>query len=81
MIRAAVLQTACIHYLQKHGGYDKLQDTLRETAELRLAHPDASLNDLVEYSGGAVGKSGLNHRLKKIQELAIREGMDISEYR
>ena len=81
VIRAAVLQTACIHYLQEHGGYDKLQDTLRETAELRLAHPDASLNDLVECSGGAVGKSGLNHRLKKIQELAIREGMDISEYR
>lgn len=81
VIRAAVLQTACIRYLQEHSDYGGLPDKLRETAELRLAHPDASLNELVEYAGGAVGKSGLNHRLKKIQQLAVSGGMDISEYK
>ena len=38
------------------------------------------MNDLVEFTEGKVGKSGLNHRLKKIQQLAVDKGMDISEY-
>lgn len=80
VIRAAMLQVACIKYLQEHGGYDLLPDKLKETAELRLQHPDISLNDLVEFTEGEVGKSGLNHRLKKIQQLAVNKGMDISEY-
>lgn len=80
VIRAAVLQTACIRYLQEHADYGGLPDKLKETAELRLAHPDASLNELVGYAGEEIGKSGLNHRLKKLQQLAISEGMDISEY-
>ena len=80
VIRASVLQVACIRYLQEHGCYELLTDKLREAAELRLLHPDISLNDLVEFTEGAVGKSGLNHRLKKIQQLAVDKGMDISEY-
>ncbi|MBO6264515.1 MAG: sporulation regulator WhiA, partial [Acidaminococcaceae bacterium] len=37
-------------------------------------------NELVEYTEGTVGKSGLNHRLKKIRQIAVNEGLDISEY-
>ena len=62
------------------GDYGLLPEKLKETAELRLLHPDISLNDLVEFTDGTVGKSGLNHRLKKIQQLAVNKGMDISEY-
>ncbi|MBQ7317666.1 MAG: sporulation regulator WhiA, partial [Phascolarctobacterium sp.] len=37
-----------------------------------------SLNELVEYSGG-IGKSGVNHRLKKLQEMAIGLGMEVEK--
>ena len=80
VIRASVLQVACIRFLQSNGGYELLPQKLKETAELRLQHPDVSLNDLVEFTDGTVGKSGLNHRLKKIQQIAVTKGMDISEY-
>jgi len=80
VIRASVLQVACIRYLQEHGGLDRLPDKLKDTALLRLLHPDVSLNDLVDFTEGEVGKSGLNHRLKKIRQIAVNEGMDISEY-
>ena len=79
VIRASVLQVACIRYLQEHGRYDLLPEKLKEAAELRLRYPDISLNELVEYTEGTVGKSGLNHRLKKIRQIAVNEGMDISE--
>lgn len=79
VIHAAVLQVTAINYLRDVKGYDKLTPVLRETAELRLAHPDASLNELVEFAGGSIGKSGLNHRLKKIQQIAMNEGMRINE--
>ena len=42
VIRAAMLQVACIKYLQEHGGYALLPDNLKETAELRLQHPERS---------------------------------------
>ena len=61
--------------LNKHLGLGKLPLTLRETAELRLNHPDASLNELADLSEGKIGKSGINHRLKKIQHLAEELGM------
>ncbi len=80
VIRASVLHVACIRYLQEHGRYDLLPEKLKEAAELRLRYPDISLNELVEYTEGTVGKSGLNHRLKKIRQIAVNEGMDISEY-
>ncbi|MBP3264321.1 MAG: DNA-binding protein WhiA [Acidaminococcaceae bacterium] len=80
VIRASVLQVACIRYLQEHGRYDLLPEKLKEAAELRMRYPDISMNELVEYTEGTVGKSGLNHRLKKIRQIAVNEGMDISEY-
>jgi hypothetical protein len=80
VIRASLLQVACIRYLQGREIYGQLPEKIRETAELRLQHPDISLNDLVEFTDGTVGKSGLNHRLKKIQQIAVNEGMDVSEY-
>jgi DNA-binding protein WhiA len=43
---------------------------LREIAELRIESPDASLKELGEMLNPKVGKSGVNHRLRKIDELA-----------
>ena len=60
-----------IHYIDEHMGLSELPQGLQDTARLRLQYPDVSLNDLVEYSGG-LGKSGINHRLKKLHVLVLR---------
>lgn len=75
VVRAAVRQVACIRFLDRRLGLCHLPEALQETAQLRLQHPEASLNDLVEYSGG-LGKSGINHRLKKLEALALNLGME-----
>lgn len=78
VVKAAVRQVSCIKYIDEHGGLAQLAPNLQEIARLRLAHPDVSLNDLVEYAGG-LGKSGINHRLKKLQEIAVGLGMDLEK--
>lgn len=75
VVKAAVRQVNCIKYIEEHMGLSELPQTLQDTARLRLEHPDLSLNDLVEFSGG-IGKSGINHRLKKLQEIATGLGME-----
>jgi DNA-binding protein WhiA len=76
-VRAALLQLRSIESLQKNPGLAALPAGLREAAELRMAHPDASLNELVEYAGGSVSRSGLNHRLKRLCELAEESRIDM----
>lgn len=76
VVKAAVRQVRCIHYIDEHMGLAELPQPLQEVAKLRLEHQDVSLNDLVEYSGG-LGKSGINHRLKKLQEIAVGLGMEM----
>lgn len=78
VVKAAVRQVSCIKYIDEHGGLAQLAPNLQEIARLRLTHPDVSLNDLVEYAGG-LGKSGINHRLKKLQEIAVGLGMDLEK--
>ena len=75
VVKAAVRQISCIKYIEEHMGLSELPQTLQDTARLRLEHPDVSLNDLVEFSGG-IGKSGINHRLKKLEAMAIGLGME-----
>ena len=43
---------------------------MRETAELRLEYPDASLQELGQMLNPPIGKSGVNHRLRKLSEIA-----------
>ena len=78
VVKAAVRQVRCIHYIDEHMGLAELPLPLQEVAKLRLEHQDVSLNDLVEYSGG-LGKSGINHRLKKLQEIAVGLGMEMEK--
>ncbi|GIP30713.1 putative sporulation transcription regulator WhiA [Paenibacillus sp. J23TS9] len=75
-IGAAVRQIDNIKLLQKEMGLHNLPDKLREVAEIRLAHPDMNLKEVGELLKGSVSKSGVNHRLRKIDELAekIRNG-------
>ena len=78
VVKAAVRQVRCIHYIDEYMGLAELPQPLQEVAKLRLEHQDVSLNDLVEYSGG-LGKSGINHRLKKLQEIAVGLGMEMEK--
>ena len=59
-------------YIQKHLGFERLPDNLKQMAQLRLDYPDATLRELSELSNPPVGKSGVNHRLRKLSELAER---------
>ena len=78
VVKAAVRQVNCIKFIDERMGLSELPEALQETAKLRLKYPEASLNELVEYSGG-IGKSGINHRLKKLQEMAIGLGMEVEK--
>lgn len=69
-IGAAVRQIENIKLLQREVGLDSLPDKLREVAEVRMQHPDMNLTEVGEMLKGKVSKSGVNHRLRKIDELA-----------
>lgn len=69
-VNAASKQIEDILLIQKRYGFQNLPDNLRQMAEIRLEHPDAPLKELGEYLEPAVGKSGVNHRLRKLSEIA-----------
>ena len=69
-IEAAVKQTNDIMFIRDTIGLESLNDNLRNIAYLRLDNPDVNLKDLGEMLDPPVGKSGVNHRLRKICELA-----------
>lgn len=69
-VEAAQSQRAAIRKLEAAGRLRELPDKLQETAALRLAHPELSLSELAETFDPPVTKSCLNHRLRKLVELA-----------
>lgn len=69
-IGAAVRQIENIKLLQEELGLENLPDKLREVAEIRIKYPDLNLKEVGEMLKGKVSKSGVNHRLRKIDELA-----------
>lgn len=69
-VTAASKQIEDILLLKKHYGLSNLPDNLREMAQVRLAYPESSLQELGGYMNPPVGKSGVNHRLRKLSELA-----------
>jgi len=71
-VNASTRQIEDIEYIREHYGFEKLSEALREMAEVRLENPDAPLKELGEYLTPPVGKSGVNHRLRKLSELADR---------
>lgn len=74
-VNAAVKQIADIELIRDTEGLDSLPMPLREMAQVRLDHPEAPLKDLGTYMDPPVGKSGINHRLRKLAAVAdaIRE--------
>ena len=76
IVRAAGRQVEDIRYIAAQIGLEKLPPALRQMAEVRLEYPDISLQELGEYLDPPVGKSGVNHRLRKLSVIAqnLREG-------
>ena len=69
-VSAAVKQVEDITYLRDTIGFEKMSEGLEEVALARLSHPDATLKVLGELLSPPVGKSGVNHRLRKLSEMA-----------
>lgn len=69
-ISAAVKQVEDIKFISSKVGLDNLPENLAQTARKRLEYPEATLKELGEVMEPPLGKSGVNHRLKKLSELA-----------
>ncbi|MGN0160016.1 MAG: DNA-binding protein WhiA [Lachnospiraceae bacterium] len=77
-VAAAIKQIKDIEYIRDTVGLSALKEELEEMARVRLEHPDTPLKELGEFLSEPVGKSGVNHRLKKISEIAenLRESKE-----
>lgn len=69
-INASIEQIAAIKKLKETKKFNKLDDNLKEIANLRLENPDMPLSELGKLLKNPIGKSGVNYRLKKIMEIA-----------
>lgn len=69
-IGAAMRQIENIKFLDETIGLENLPEKLREVAEVRLQHPDYNLHEVGKLLKVPVSKSGVNHRLRKIDEMA-----------
>ena len=69
-IDAAYKQRMNIELIQKYHGFEKLNEGLRAVAEARLEYPEVSLKELGTLMDPPIGKSGINHRMRKLEELA-----------
>ncbi|MGN8631311.1 DNA-binding protein WhiA [Blautia sp. HCP3S3_G3] len=69
-VNAAVKQMEDIELVEKMIGFQNLNDGLAEIAELRLQYPEATLKELGMMLNPQVGKSGVNHRLRKLSKIA-----------
>ena len=72
-VTASVSQTEDIRLIEERIGLEHLPSSLREIALLRLQYPDATIEELGTYLDPPVGKSGVNHRLRRLREIAKEE--------
>ncbi len=77
-VNAAVRQVEDIQLISRTVGFESLSDGLAQIARLRLKYPDATLKELGMMLNPQVGKSGVNHRLRKLSEIAdeLRENKE-----
>jgi cell division protein WhiA len=81
-VGAAMRQVENIRFIQREVGLNILPERLREIAELRVKHQDVTLKELGEMvTTGKVSKSGINHRLRKIDEFANKLRNGEAEYK
>ncbi len=69
-VSTAVRQIEDINLIDEHLGLENLPPQLQEIAAVRLEYPDTPLGSLGQYLDPPIGKSGVNHRLKKLAKIA-----------
>ncbi|MDD2190549.1 MAG: DNA-binding protein WhiA [Eubacteriales bacterium] len=69
-VNASLRQVQDIKLIERTRGLASLPEKLQEAAKLRLENTESSLSELIELMDPPIGKSGLNHRYKKIEEIA-----------
>ena len=69
-VNASFEQVQAINKLKKTKKWKELEEGVREIAELRLENPEMSIEALGKKLNPPISKSGANHRLRKIMELA-----------
>ena len=79
-IDAAQRQIQHINLIASRMGLERLPDSLRQAAEVRLNHPEESLKDLGQLLDPPVGKSGMNHRMRRLEELAMQLESEMVEH-
>lgn len=80
-IGASLRQVENIKYIDERIGLEALPDKLREIAQLRIDYQEVTLKELGEMvTSGKISKSGINHRLRKLDEIAeqLRTGQTIT---
>jgi cell division protein WhiA len=70
IVNASVRQIENIRLVIEKAGFGSLPESLRQVAEVRLEYPDISLRELGEMLEPPLGKSGVNHRLRKLDKIA-----------
>lgn len=69
-VNASIRQVENIKYIAENIGFDTLPESLKDIAELRLEYNDANLVELGQLLTPPIGKSGVNHRLRKLDQIA-----------
>jgi len=69
-MNASIEQIEAINKLKKSKKFGKLEENLKEIAEIRLKNPNANLSEIGQMLKSPIGKSGVNYRLKKIVDIA-----------
>lgn len=80
-VNASMRQVENIRYIADKIGFDKLPDNLRDIAEIRLEYSDSNLVELGRLLSPPLGKSGVNHRLRKLDEIAEKHREQVDKSR
>ncbi len=67
---ASVKQVLAIEKIKANGGFSQLAENLQEIANLRMDHPEASIEELGNMTTPPISKSGANHRMRKLVKIA-----------
>lgn len=75
-VQASMKQVEMIRYIDQRIGIEQLSPVLRSIAAARLKYPEASLKELGEQLDPPIGKSGVNHRFRKLEQIekSLRKG-------
>ena len=76
IVQAAVRQLNAIKYIDEVSGISKLSEPLREAARLRQEYPESSVQELAQLAQDQPSKSGFNHRLRRLEYIATKLGME-----